>query len=82
MGAASPKHVEFTGVVMRLLGRSAYSLSKGQKLHKKEAPCMMKVQQFFNRVLKLNAFFAMPGGERQRSKARNKLFSGSGFVEA
>jgi hypothetical protein len=49
-GAASPKHVEFICVVMRLPERSAYSLSKGQKLHKNEAPCMMKVQLFFSRA--------------------------------
>jgi hypothetical protein len=42
---------------MRLAGRPAYSLSKRQKLHKKEAPCMMKVQLFFSQALKLNAFF-------------------------
>jgi hypothetical protein len=58
MGAASPKHVEFTCVVMGLTRRPAYSLSKGQKLHKKAAPCMMKVQLFFSRALKLNAFFS------------------------
>jgi hypothetical protein len=43
---------------------------------------MMKVQLIFNGVLKLNAFFAAPDCVRQRGKAKNKLLSAGGSLEA